>query len=93
MNCSASREAVPLPMAMAVTPKRRHRSMMSLRARALAASCPGRVKWPTPVASTLPFSSTTASLQPVRKPGSTPSVTRPLTGGAMSSWCRFLPNT
>ena len=29
---------VPLPMAMAVTPKRRHRSMISLRARALAAS-------------------------------------------------------
>ena len=85
MNCSDSREAVPLPMATAVTPWRAIIAFTSFFACSRRSVCPGIVKWPTPVSSTLPVSSTTASLQPVRKPGSTPSVTRPLTGGCMSS--------
>ena len=46
----------------------------------------------TPVSSTLPVSSTTATLQPVRYPGSSPSVTFPLTGGCNNSGRRFTSN-
>ena len=44
MNCSLSRLAVPLPMAMAVTPYFFTKPLISRAAAALAASLPGRVK-------------------------------------------------
>ena len=89
INISDSLDAVPLPMAMAVTPWRRIMAVRVLRASSFRLC--GGVGYTTPVSSTLPVSSTTAILQPVRYAGSKPIVTRFRSGGCISSGWRFCP--
>ena len=50
------------------------------------------VGYTTAVSSTLPVPSTTATLQPIRYPGSNPMVTLPLTGGCIKRGLRFRAN-
>ena len=90
-NCSVSRLAVPLPMATMDTP------CLRISPSTVALACATR-PWLgkgkiTPVSSTRPVGSTTATLHPVRMPGSRPMATRPRTGGCISSGFRFMANT
>ena len=90
-SASDSREAVPFPIAMIFTFQRAIICFISSTA-SLYFFC-GGWGYITPTSSTLPVSSTTASLQPVRNPGSTPSTTRPFTGACSSRLCKLAENT
>ena len=84
---SVSREAVPLPMAMCLT-----LCLRMMPDRIAMASCfffSLKVGYTTAVSSTFPVGSTTATLQPLRYPGSRPMVTKPFTGGCISRGFKF----
>mmetsp|Transcript_46593 Transcript_46593/g.118904 ORF Transcript_46593/g.118904 Transcript_46593/m.118904 type:complete len:264 (+) Transcript_46593:148-939(+) len=92
-NCSVSRDAVPLPMATTSTACLRISAARSEWARRRLSSGAGGCGKTAPVSTILPVASTTASLQPVRNAGSTPSTTLPGRGACSRRLDRFLPKT
>mmetsp|Transcript_23717 Transcript_23717/g.65811 ORF Transcript_23717/g.65811 Transcript_23717/m.65811 type:complete len:280 (+) Transcript_23717:854-1693(+) len=93
MNCSVSRDAVPLPIATTFTPWRFMSATTSFLARACRSAGAGGWGNTVPISSNRPVGSTTASLQPVRKAGSTPRTVFPGNGGCRRRLERFLPKT
>ncbi len=91
MNASVSREAVPLPIATALT-LCSWTSPLTILSASSRRSC-GGCGYMTAVASSLPVGSTTAIFDPVRKPGSMPNTVLPPTGDCIRRFRRFLANT
>ncbi len=90
-SLSVSRLAVPLPIAIKLTPCFSHSlpRMCKEPSQSLRGSCGNTVA----VSTNLPVVSTTATLTPVRMPGSSPSTTRGPAGAASSKSRRLSANT